>query len=183
MLIHTLLNSLESTIYEGILKLDGCADSNMSIYYDLDLINYLLSTSFTTNEECLSQLQSALKKEGKEDKILVQLQNNRFQFTVTKTGIAHICKSYQNKPFLKQLIDLTKNRQFTLEQIINLFSQYSDNYIHEEIDNPEFQHIFSFSDTQLDPYVYCFTFDEMGSYFHRLLPYHLEDLLKEDHHH
>ena len=39
MQIQTLLNSLESTIYEGILKLDGCADSSMSIYYDLDSNN------------------------------------------------------------------------------------------------------------------------------------------------
>ena len=183
MQIQTLLNSLESTIYEGILKLDGCADSSMSIYYDLDLINYLLSTSFSSNEECFHQIASSFKKLGKENQILVTLQNNRFQFTVTKDGISHICKSYENKPFLKELIALTKNRNFTLEQVETLFSTYSSNYIHKTFNHPEFQHIFSFLDTSLDPYIYCFSFDEMGSYFHRLLPYHFEELIKESHSH
>lgn len=177
-----LKDSIESTIYEGGLKL-GSLNGTVSIYYDLDLINHLLSASFENKETCLSTLQKLFLDSGiPTSALIVTLENGRFKFTVEEEGIKRIVEVYKNHHFLSDLIEITKNRNFNVEQIKSLFEKYSNQYLCKKIDHPEFQYVFSFSDKTIDQYNYCFTFDEMGGYYHRLLDYDFNQLLEEHNH-
>lgn len=177
-----LKNSIESTIYEGGLKL-GSLQGNVSIYYDLDLINHLLNASFSNNEICLRAIQKLFLEAGIEETDLsVSLENGRFKFTADSNGLKRIEKVYKDKRFLYDLIELTRSRNFDLEQIKSLFQKYSNAYICRKIEHPEFQYVFSFPDKKIDQYNYCFTFDEMGGYYHRLLDYDFGRLLEEHNH-
>lgn len=168
-------NSITSTIYEGIVKIGYEKDTSINIYYDLDLLNYLLNTDFLQENECLSYLQEYLGVLNTEHPFMqIQLVKKRFQFTVTKYGVEKILSEYQDKPFLKDLIEMAKDHNFALEDIKALFQKYSSEYLMEETDNMEFQYVFSFPDKKFDEYMYCFNLNDC--YYHRLLPYDYEHL-------
>lgn len=167
---YRLHNSITSTIYEGIVKIGYEKNTSISIYYDLDLLNYLLDTNFQSPEACLDYLHAYTADLNQTEAFIsVHLVKNRFQFTVLSYGIERILSEYEQKPFLKELVALVRNHNFTLDDVKNLFQKYSSNYICQEIQEEEFQYVFSFEDKALDEYVYCFNLNDC--YYHRLLPY------------
>ena len=82
--------------------------------------------------------------------------------------------------FLTELIRRIRNRDCSVEEIKSIFEAESPDYICEEIDNSEFQYVIYFKDENIDEYKYCFTFDAMGSYYHRLIEYDFEKLIHSD---
>lgn len=109
-----------------------------------------------------------------EQLLIIQLVKQRFQFTVTSKGIERILGKYENKPFLKDIIDLARTHHFSLDDVKHIFERYDSDYLMEETDNEEFQYVFSFRDKSVDEYVYCFNLNDC--YYHRLLPYDYERL-------
>ena len=59
----------------------------------------------------------------------------------------------------------------------NIFEKESADYVCEEINDSEFQYVIYFRDANIDEYKYCFTFDIMGSYYHRLIDYDFETII------
>ncbi len=172
--------NIETTIYEGILKLGYQKDENLSIYYDLDLLNHLLNTTFAQTEACLEYLMDFKTfVNPRFHNLIVLLEKNHFQFIVPKEGIVYIYKHNENNVFLKDLIEIVKSHAFTLEDIISIFEHYSKDYICEKIDNSEFQYVLYFKDTNFDKFKYCFTFDQMGGYYHRLLDFSYKKIIQE----
>ncbi|WMJ87320.1 DUF3877 family protein [Anaerocolumna sp. MB42-C2] len=171
--------NINSTIYEGLLKLGYQNNESFSIYYDLDLLNHLLQTAFESNELCLGYLQEfkAYAKKHLFD-IEISLERNRFKFTVSKDGIEYIYK-HENNPFLQELIQTVNTHSFHLEDILAIFKRYSGDYVCEEIDNDEFQYVLYFKNNRFDRFKYCFTFDEMGGYYHRLLDFSYNKIMNE----
>jgi hypothetical protein len=173
--------NIETTIYEGLLKLGFENDDSFSIYYDLDLLNHLLGTSHESNEECLNYLNDFITFAGDRLKdIKITLERNRFKFTVFKDGIEYINKHNSNNTFLKDLITKVKGHLFTLEDILAIFRKYSSDFVCDEIENSEFQYVIYFKDNALDKFKYCFTFDQMGGYYHRLLDFSYEKVMSEE---
>lgn len=170
-----LLQSIHSTIYEGIVKLGYEKNTSISIYYDLGLLNYLLDTSFNDVNSCMDYLKPFLSEQNnKGNLLLITLVKERFQFTVTAVGIEEILSDYQTKPFLKELVELARTHHFSLEDVKQLFHKYDKQYHFENVDNEEFQYIFSFQNSDFDEYIYCFNLEDC--YYHRLLPYDYERL-------
>lgn len=172
--------NIQTTIYEGLLKLGFENNDSFSIYYDLDLLSYLLGVSFDTEEECLGYLQDFIYfvKDRLAD-IAILLERKRFKFTVTEEGIAFIYKNNDGNRFLKELIETVKTHSFTLKDILHIFGQYSKDYVCEEINNSEFQYVIYFKDSSFDKFKYCFTFDQMGGYYHRLLDFSYNKITQE----
>lgn len=168
---YALEQNISTTIYEGLLKIGYLGKEDFSIYYDLDLLNHLLESQFKNNEECYNSI-SSFTDYMKEKKIpcTVALLQKRFCFTISQKGIEEINKHYDN-PFLKDLIELVKGHVFTLEDVLQIFKKHTDNYICEDSSNEEFQYVIYFRDSSIDPYRYCFSFDGLGGYYHRLLEY------------
>jgi hypothetical protein len=172
--------NIETTIYEGLLKLGYQNNESFSIYYDLDLLNYLMGAAFESNEECLIYLQEFITfVNPRFIKLRIVLERNRFRFTVPWEGIAYIYRKNENNLFLKELIQTVNSHSFTLEDILEVFHRYSEDYICEEIDNSEFQYVIYFKDSSMDKFKYCFTFDQMGGYYHRLLDFSYNKILQE----
>lgn len=172
--------NIQTTIYEGLLKLGYEAGDRFSIYYDLDLLSCLLGVSFKKNEECLSYLQAFITYANNHlIDLKIILERNRFKFTVPEAGIAFILRNNQDNPFLKDLIDKVNTHNFTLDDILAIFSKYSKNYTCEEIDNSEFQYVIYFNNNAQDKFKYCFTFDQMGGYYHRLLDFSYNKIIQD----
>lgn len=172
--------NIETTIYEGILKLGYNSDEALSIYYDLDLLNYLLQKDFAENTQCLDYLQEFIVYfNPRLNSINISLEKGRFKFTVPKEGIAYIYNENQNNNFLREIIQMVKTHNFTLDDVLTVFRHYSNEFVCEEMSNSEFQYVIYFKDSNIDKFKYCFSFDEMGGYYHRLLDYSFHKIMEE----
>jgi hypothetical protein len=177
---NNLEENIETTVFEGLLKLGYQDNESIRIYYDLDLLNHLLCTSFASNEDCLGHLKEfQVYVKERFQNIQILLVRNRFEFIIPTEALAYIYKKNENNLFLKEIIKTVNSHDFTLQDILGIFERYSKDYICEELDNSEFQYVLYFKDGKPDKFKYCFSFDEMGGYYHRLLDFSYNKIMQE----
>lgn len=169
---ETLLKNIISTVYEGILKLGITKGESFGLYYEPDLLNYLLGAEAPDRKEMLPLLKE-FAEYAKEQQIPVSVsgEGSRFRFLVAPEGVLYITEHASSSDFLKNLISLVNTQVFGLNQVDEVFRNSGYEYHCREIDNPEFEYVFSFADKSFDPYLYCFHFDKGHSHYHRLLEY------------
>ncbi|BCJ95886.1 hypothetical protein acsn021_34550 [Anaerocolumna cellulosilytica] len=169
---NNLEENIESAIYEGLLKLGYADNESFSIYYDLDLLNHLLETEFISKQKCLAYLDEFKTfADPRFFNLIITLEGGRFKFTVPAEGITYISDKNKDNHFLQNLIKKVNTHQFTLEDILDIFDKYTPGYICEEADHPEYKYIIYFKDRSLDKFKYCFNFDVLGNYYHRLIEF------------
>lgn len=180
-----LRENVETTIYEGVLKLGYADDESFSIYYDMDLLNHLLHTNLKKINAMKDYLVNF--SDYMVDYIpgfsVTSLPNKRFKFTVARDGILVIKENNKNNTFLRNIIDLVNTHKFTIDHIVDIFKSTGEDFALEASQNPEFKYVIYFKDQSVDKFKYCFSFDELGAYYHRLLDFSYEQSLSEDHHH
>ncbi len=169
---ENLLKNIKSTIYEGILKLGIVKGESFGIYYELDLLNYLLGTDYANAESMLESLKDFTDFSNMQlIPMTIRREGSRFRFIASGEGVAHISKDTSSTDFLKSLIDLVNTRNFDLEQVEKVFEASGQPYSCKKVDNPEFEYVFSFSDKDFDPFFYCFHIGQGHSHYHRLLEF------------
>ena len=72
--------------------------------------------------------------------------------------------------FIKELIELVREHGCTKKKILELFGQYSENTITEEMNNGEFDFYVRFPEGSEDRYYYCFKDEGCHIIYHRFLP-------------
>lgn len=169
-----LARNIEQTIYEGMVKIGFLEGRASQVYYDLKLLGFLLETDLRDVEKAVPVLQT-FEKYLQNDlvDIEIRLEKERFCFVIGKEAMKSIYQRNKKDPFLGNLVQVMGSRQGTLSEVIGVFEKTGLDYVVEEVDNPEFSHIFSFKDKEYDEHYYCFYFDQMGSYYHRLLAFEL----------
>lgn len=180
-----LRDNVETTIYEGILKLGYTDNESFSIYYDLDLLNHLLHTEFDHVNAMSDYLFgfSEVMTDYLPGFSYALLPNKRFKFTVLKDGILKIKKNNKDNNFLRDIISLVNTQNFSIDDVIEIFRNSGEDFVLENSNHPEFKYVLYFKDNAIDKFKYCFNFDELGAYYHRLLDFSYEQSLEEDHHH
>lgn len=177
-----LTNHIISTVYEGLIKLGTHGNENYTIFYDLDLINHLLGTTYTDKMECLNDLIRVYHANTTDDTndtlhMNLALEKGRFRITILASSIPYILSSGESNGFLKDIIELVKTQHFHIEDVKRLFESYSSDYTCEETNHPEFQYVLYFNQEKINQYKYCFSFDGCcGGYYHRLLDFDYEKI-------
>ena len=170
--------NISDMIYEGMVKLGDKGGENVSIFYDNALLCYLLGLDKNDNaKDYFDEFKESVKNTIGE--IDIKPSNGRFQFTVNSKGTKYIYDNNSKRTFLKDLIKALNERNCTLADIIDIFKKENENVIVEEIDNSEFQYVIYFADKNIDEFRYCFTFDSMGKYYHRLLEYDFDKIVHD----
>lgn len=162
--------NISDTIYEGIMKIGFAENEPMKIYYDLGLLCQLLDCE---EDADLKVLFPEFKKEVEPrlGTLIIKRIKGRFEFTVLGEGVRYIYENNSRRHFLKELIQALEKKDCTMEQILPIFRKESEDLTILEEDQGEFQYVVYFNDSSIDEFKYCFTFDEMGHYYHRLLDY------------
>ncbi|WOO35559.1 DUF3877 family protein [Anaerocolumna sp. AGMB13020] len=169
---ENLLRNIKSTIYEGILKLGIVKGESFGIYYELDLLNYLLGTDCTNAESMLENIKDFNDfSSARLIPITIRKEGSRFRFIASGEGVEQISKDTSSTDFLRSLIALVNTHKFDLEQVQEVFKASGQPYSCKEVDNPEFEYVFSFSDQNFDPFFYCFHIGQGHSHYHRLLEF------------
>ncbi len=175
-----LLDNVSSTVSEGILKLGFTKGESFGIYYEQDLIHYLLGKAYESPEETERELNDFITY-GSENHIPLSIthEGRRFRFLVSPEGVSYINDSCSSSVFLKELISLVSTHAFNLEKILTVFTDSGKEYTVREVENPEFEYVISFEDKDFDPYFYCFHFEHGHGHYHRLLEYSYKKLFEE----
>ena len=165
--------NIEQTVFEGMVKIGYLKGVDSRSYYDTGLLSFLLEKDLD-KEGTMSALMEFKEyvKERLPD-FEVEKAKDRFCFIVGPISMEYIYQHNQTDSFLKELVALMATRQASLLEVIQVFENTHQNYICQKVGNPEFSHIFTFEDRIYDEYHYCFYFDSMGSYYHRLLDFQL----------
>ncbi len=174
-----LLNNVSSTVSEGILKLGFTKGESFGIYYEQDLIHYLLGKDYESPEETEKELHNFMAY-GKENHIPLSIshEGRRFRFLVSSEGVSYINDCCSSSGFLKDLISLVSTHAFDLEKVLAVFTDSGREYTVKEVDNAEFEYVISFIDKDFDPYFYCFHFEHGHGHYHRLLEYSYKKLFE-----
>lgn len=161
--------NLEATIHEGTIKLGFVKGEYIGIYYDYELLVHLLKQTPQEKKELMPILQEfAEYVKGELGLVQVTMEKSRYKVTVSPEGVAHIVEKNKENGFLKELIEEMSKSDCNVSSIKDIFYKYSNDVICEKSDNEEFDYVIQFKDKEIDPFIYCFTFDVMGKYYHRL---------------
>lgn len=176
--LEYLYKNLCDSIFEMMLKLGESHNSSISIYYTPDLVSYLIGTNTNEVAEKLIEFKSFVMEQLGDIDIEVA-SDNRYGIRVYSEGIDKIMQSNPRRFFLRKLIEAIRKRDCGIERIKEIFDEESSDFVCEEVDDSEFQYVIYFNDENIDEYKYCFTFDAMGSYYHRLIDYDYERLIHD----
>ena len=164
-------------IYEGMVKLGYDKGKSVSIFYQKGLLAWLLNTDENSIDSLIPDFKDYVKKYLGDIKI--EKGSERYKVTVPYEGVLEIAESYKDHTFLKKLVDTLGKKDCTIYDIENVFKSISPDYVKEEVDNSEFQYVFYFKDKSIDEFRYCFSFDMLGKYYHRLLDYDYESVVHD----
>ena len=136
--------SLIDIVKEEQAKL-GYRKEDVRLYYPLSTLNHFFDTEDTVEEmaERLTHLPEDMK--------------------------ARLGDTAENE-FIKELIELVREHGCTKKKILELFGQYSENTITEEMNNGEFDFYVRFPEGSEDRYYYCFKDEGCHIIYHRFLP-------------
>lgn len=175
--------NLEAMIHESFIKIGYVHDEKISIFYFSDLLSYLLGLD--SNEDSTDNLNTALSKfceytNNNWGSIHIEQENNRYQFIIPAKGTAYVYEKNKNNTFLRNLIDTLSNHNCTVSDILPVFYKYSDHVVCQPSAHQEFDYVIYFADPDIDEFKYCFTFGELGRYYHRLTAYDYSQLVEQE---
>lgn len=169
--------NIEETIFEGQVKL-GYIKEKMNIYYMEPSLAYLLKLN-TDDSDSIKHNIVNFKKFAEErlGDIKVTVKNNRYCFTISEKGVEYIYKSNRKNNFLSDLINVLADKNCSLDDVLKVFKRKSEEIICEESSGSEFDYVIYYKDENIDIFRYCFSFNELGAYYHRFIPFDYESIL------
>lgn len=170
--------NLEENIFEIIkeqqVKL-GYRSETVRLYYPLESLNRFIG------EECsVKEMYEKLKEFGNlvQDKlgeITISNEGKRFCLAVPPKGSDYVHENMDENDFLVGLIRVVSQHGCTLENILDIFSSYSQHVHVEKMVDCEFDYLLYFEDGVPDSFRYCFSFEECHVIYHRFTIADYED--------
>ncbi|HKM00256.1 MAG TPA: DUF3877 family protein [Mobilitalea sp.] len=180
-----LRTNLEAMLHESFVKIGYVSGQSIGIYYTEELLCHLLAISIQNpysaqlSEQILGQLDKFTKEnEPLWGNILYSEENGRYKLTVPPQGLDYVYERNKDNHFLEELIAKLASFNVTIDDITAVFYHYSNDVICEKSQDDEFEYAVHFADNSIDPFIYCFTFDEMGRYYHRFTEFDYRNLLE-----
>jgi hypothetical protein len=169
---YELTNNLEAMLHESMVKIGYLKGQTVSIYYTPSLLCHLLGQKLEEHEQIMPLLLSFTEELEKEwGKIICTKQEGRYQLTIPAKGMDYVYEKNKENHFLSDLVEALKAPNITIDTVMAVFYQYSKDVICHKSTNDEFEYAVHFIDKTIDSFIYCFTFDEMGRYYHRFTEY------------
>lgn len=158
--------SLIDIVKEEQAKL-GYRKEDVRLYYPLSTLNHFFDTEDTVEEmaERLTHLPEDMK--ARLGEIAVTHKKDRFCFHIPEQGSEYVHEHTAENEFIKELIELVREHGCTKKKILELFGQYSENTITEEMNNGEFDFYVRFPEGSEDRYYYCFKDEGCHIIYHR----------------
>ncbi len=164
------------TIKEEQIKL-GYEKETIRLYYPMSSLIHILEEEITDPVR-LTEILTAFAEvvEPRLGKIEISHKEERFCILIPPDGAAYVHEHYQDNPFLIALIDTVRQHNCTLEQLLKVFHQYSEQVECEKSKTDEFDYVIYFTENTGDDYRYCFKFEHGHAIYHRFLKQDFQNL-------
>lgn len=167
----SLKKNLFDVIKESQIKL-GYAKTSIGFYYPLESLNRLLNVAL--DEAGMSQVlqEFAVFSENELGKLLISSKNNRFCIRIPEKGIEYVHDKVANTDtgFLESFVKKMSLCNLSLDDILDVFYQYSHHVICNKMDSDDFDYVIYFEDGEPDDYRYCIKFEGGCAIYHRFTP-------------
>lgn len=151
---------------EEQLKL-GYRNETVRLYYPLRSLNHFLETDYNS-EEMQAELelfsQSVANKLGT---IKVSNENERFCFLLPPQASEFVHTHMSDTEFICNFINTISKCGVTMDEVLALFYQYSDNVHVEKAAHGEFDYLVYFKDGKPDEFRYCIKDEGCHIIYHR----------------
>lgn len=158
-------NLMEMT-KESQLKL-GFAREPIRLYYPLESLNHLLDVELDAEGMSLALQDFCESVRDTLGNVSFSRNHTRFCILIPEDGVEYVHNQTFNTDFLKTFIDTIQRHGLTLQDILDVFRQYSDHVACAGIDSDEFDYLIWFSDGQPDDFRYCIKFEGSHATYHR----------------
>ncbi len=177
---EALKRNLIDVTKEFLIKL-GYTETAIGLYYPFDSLNRLLDAELSLGE--MEQALQEFVDYAKEPlgQIVCSHDGTRFCFLIPAEGVSYVYHQTEDVCFLKDFIAQMHCLNGTLEELLHVFSQYSDKVRCEKIESDEFDYLIFFEDGIPDDFRYCIKFEYGHVNYHRFTPKDYDALqLKSD---
>ena len=133
-------------------------------------VHYFFGSEDTAEEmkARLNGLEARMK--GTLGEVRVTAKGDRFCFLIPETGSVYVHEQMKGREFIQDLVDIVGTHGCSLEEIRELFRQWSAKPVFEKIEDGDFDWAFHFADGIPDRYYYCFKDEGCHLIYHRFLP-------------
>ncbi len=174
---------LEKVICDAIkeeqIKL-GYEKETIRLYYPMRSLAHILDETIIDNgkmDEALAAF--AGRVESKLGKVKISHDGDRYCILIPPAGAAYVHEHYGDNPFLEAFINIIRQHNCTLEQILEVFHSFSSQVVCEKSETDEFDYVIYFLDRSFDDYRYCIKFDYGHTSYHRFSTRDFELLLED----
>lgn len=156
-------------IKESQIKI-GYSHNEISLNYPLDALNRFFGTNL--NEKEILPILNGFCQYAKEElgNIKISRFEGRYCLTVSAEGVDYVHENVKDSGFLTDFIHLLSNhkKELSIDDILKVFYQYSDNVSCTKANNEEFNYVVFFKDGVPDNFIYCLDIHSGHASYHRL---------------
>lgn len=164
------------TIKEEQIKL-GYEKETIRLYYPMSSLTNILEEEITDPLRLTEILTTFIELvEPRLGKIEISHKEERFCILIPQEGAAYVHDHFQDNPFLVDFIEMVRQHDCTLEQLLKVFHQYSEHVVCEKSKNEEFDYVIYFDEDTGDDYRYCIKFEHGHVIYHRFLKQDFQNL-------
>lgn len=156
-------------VFEDQIKL-GYRSEVIRLYYPLASLNRLMG------KECTRQQMAGVLEEfshiaaGRLGAVEVTNRGDQFCLRIPPEGADYVHSTRDENDFLVKFIEAISSHNCGIEDIINIFRQYSDRIFVGKMENEEFDYLLYFEDGKPNDYRYCVALEGCHATYHRFTP-------------
>lgn len=172
---QALQRNLVDVIQEFQIKL-GYAKETMGLYYPLESLNRLLDSDLDAAGMSFALQEFSIFAKKTLGDISVSRNDTRFCIRIPEDGVEYVHDKAEDTRFLKSFIEKISCCGLDINDILEVFHQYSNHVGCEKIDSEEFDYLVYFTDGIPDNFRYCIKFEGACAIYHRFTPKDYEAL-------
>ena len=153
----------------------GYQSETVRLYYPLSSLNHLLLSELDEQQmqKELERFSGAVRERFGE--IEISHRKDRFCFAIPPQGSDYVHEHMDSTEFICQFIRAIGRHGCTIEDVIQVFHDYSQHVHVESMENGEFDYMIYFEDGSPDHFRYCIKDEGHHLIYHRFTPEDYED--------
>lgn len=172
---EALKKNLIDVVKESQIKL-GYTKASIGLYYPLESLNRLLDSDLDVSGMCETLQEFAFYCKNELGNISISRDNTRFCIKIPKEGVEFVHEKVTDNGFLEAFIAKIGRCNLSLDEILEVFNQYSNSVICEKMNSEDFDYVVYFQDGMPDDYRYCIKFEGCCVIYHRFTPKDYEEM-------
>ncbi|MBR1930251.1 MAG: DUF3877 family protein [Lachnospiraceae bacterium] len=151
----------------------GYREGDMKLYYPAESLAGMLGLQKGFDEAALDKALTGFCEAVRDrlGAITLSRHEGRYCVDIPDAGCAYVAEQVPEPAFLKCFLEIVTSPGKTIEDVRDCFAKYAAEHgsAYEEQSSQEHEmgYVFSFTDEEIDPYVYCVEDNEFGLTYHR----------------